>query len=214
MYRLAAAPRVEENPRALRRQGFIPGVVYGRGVHRLIQVQQGELERLLGQITRSSRITLTLDGEEWETFIREIQYHPLTDQVIHIDFYLPPPDQEIELEVPVLLRGDPQGRRFGGVLRRLRTEILVKGLPAQIPERIELDVSGLGLEEAIRVGEIALEGVRILTPPEFPIAVVKIPRREVVQEVAAEAPAEAPAEGEEAPPTEGEEAKAEPEKER
>jgi large subunit ribosomal protein L25 len=210
MYRLAAAPRGEGNPRALRRQGFIPGVIYGRGGHRLIQVQQGELERLLGQITRSSRITLTLDGEEWETFIKEIQYHPLTDKVLHIDFYLPAAEQEIELEVPVLLRGDPQGRRFGGVLRRLRTEILVKGLPAQIPEKIELDVSGLGLKESIRVREITLEGVKILTPPEFPIAVVKVPRREVVQEVAAEAPAEAPAEGEEAP-AEGE-AEAEPEK--
>ncbi|MGQ9478349.1 MAG: 50S ribosomal protein L25 [Candidatus Bipolaricaulia bacterium] len=194
MYKLGAVPRTVKNPRALRRQGLIPGVVYGQGVHRLIQVQQGELERLLGQITRSSRIKLALDGEEWEAFIKEIQYHPLTDRVIHIDFYLPSPGQEVTIEVPLLLRGDPQGRRLGGVLRRLQTAICVRGLPEQIPEKLEVDVSGLGLGETLRVRDLPpLEGVKVLTPPETPLATVKVPRREVTVEAVAEAEAGAPA---------------------
>lgn len=200
MYRLRVKPREEKNPRALRRKGFIPGVVYGHGVHRLIQVEQGELERLLSQITRSSRITLVLDGEEWETFIKEIQYHPLTDQVLHIDFYLPEKEREIEMEVPVLLRGDPRGRRLGGILRRLRTEVRIKGPPDRVPEKIELDVSDLGLGEVLRAKEILLEGARVLTPPETPIAMVKAPRREIVTVEAA------PAEVEEAEAGEREEA--------
>jgi large subunit ribosomal protein L25 len=196
MYRLEAEPREEANPRELRRRGLVPGVVYGHGVHRLIQVQQGELERLLGKITRSSRITLALDGEEWETFIKEIQYDPLTDRVLHIDFYLPDAERKIKMEVPVLLRGEPEGRRFGGVLRRLQTKILVKGLPQLIPEKIELDVSPLGVGDSIRVRDIELEEVEILTPPEIPIATVKVPRRAAVQ-IAAEAEEAAEAEAEE-----------------
>jgi large subunit ribosomal protein L25 len=208
MYKLGAAPRGKGNPRALRRQGLIPGVVYGRGIHRLIQVQQGELERLLGQITRSSRIKLALDGEEWEAFIKEIQYHPLTDRVIHVDFYLPSPEQEVTLEIPLLLRGDPQGRRLGGVLRRLQTAIRVRGLPERIPEKLEVDVSGLGLGETLRVRDLPpLEGVKVLTPPETPLATVKVPRREVTVEVTAAAAAEAEAPAAEAAPAEGEAAK-------
>ncbi len=208
MYKLGAVPRGKGNPRALRRQGLIPGVVYGRGIHRLIQVQQGELERLLGQITRSSRIKLALDGEEWEAFIKEIQYHPLTDRVIHVDFYLPSPEQEVTLEIPLLLRGDPQGRRLGGVLRRLQTAIRVRGLPERIPEKLEVDVSGLGLGETLRVRDLPLlEGVKVLTPPETPLATVKVPRREVTVEVTAAAAAEAEAPAAEAAPAEGEAAK-------
>lgn len=214
MYKLGAAPRTARNPRALRRQGLIPGVVYGRGIHRLIQVQQGELERLLGQVTRSSRIKLALDGEEWEAFIKEIQYHPLTDRVIHIDFYLPSPEQEVTLEVPLILCGDPQGRRLGGVLRRLQTAIRVRGLPERIPEKLEVDVSGLGLDETLRVRDLPpLEGVKVLTPPETPLATVKAPRREVTVEAVAAAeaaaeeaaPAPVKAEGEPAQPKPGEE---------
>jgi len=202
MYRLEAEPRGEGNPRELRRRGLVPGVVYGHGVHRLIQVERGELERLLAKITRSSRITLALDGGEWETFIKEIQYDPLTDRVLHIDFYLPSAEREVKMEVPILLRGEPEGRRLGGVLRRLLTKVLVKALPRDIPELIELDVSHLGVGESIRVADIELEGVRILTPPETTIATVKIPRRAAAQvaaeaEAEEEAPAEAPTGAEE-----------------
>jgi len=189
MYKLEAKEREEENPRELRRRGLVPAVVYGQELHRLIQVERGELEKLLGRITRSSRITLTLDGEEWETFIKEIQYDPLTDRVLHIDFYLPSVERQIKLEVPILLRGEPEGRLFGGVLRRLRTKILVKGLPKLIPEKIELDVSPLNVGESIRVRDLQLEEVEVLAPPEAPIAMVKVPRREVAAE-AEEAEAE------------------------
>jgi large subunit ribosomal protein L25 len=207
MYKLEAKEREEENPRELRRRGLVPAVVYGQELHRLIQVERGELEKLLGRITRSSRITLTLtkdtgtstsrkdtgtralDGEEWETFIKEIQYDPLTDRVLHIDFYLPSAERQIKLEVPILLRGEPEGRLFGGVLRRLRTKILVKGLPKLIPEKIELDVSPLNVGESIRVRDLQLEEVEVLAPPEAPIAMVKVPRREVAAE-AEEAEAE------------------------
>ncbi len=210
MYRLEAESRQEGNPREIRRRGLIPGVVYGHGVHQLIQLRQGELERLLGKVTRSSQITLALDGEEWPTFIKEIQYEPLTDRVLHIDFYSPSAEREIKLEVPILLRGEPHGRRFGGVLRRLRTNVLVRGVPERIPEKIELDISGLDVGGALHIRDLPLEGLEVLTPPETPIALVKVPRREVVRVAEAE---EEAAEAEEVAEAEGEEASAEAETE-
>ncbi len=197
MHRLEAAPREpsEKNPRELRRRGLIPGVLYGPGLNRLIKVKRSELERLLGRITRSSRITLVLDGEEWETFIKEVQYHPLTDEVLHVDFYWPGEGREVEIDVPVILRGEPKGRKLGGVLRQLRETVKVKALPERIPEKLELDVSELDLGESLRVGDLKLEGLKLLTPAEVPVAAVKTLRVEVAaaEEAAAPAPEEAPA---------------------
>lgn len=220
MHRLEATLRepAEKNPRELRRQGLVPGVLYGPGLNRLIKVKRGELERLLGRITRSSRITLILDGEEWEAFIKEVQYHPLTDEVLHVDFYWPGEGREVELEVPIILRGEPRGRKLGGILHQLRETVRVKALPERIPERIELDVSELDLGESLRVGDLKLEGLKLLTAAEVPVAAVKAPRVEVAaaeaeakaEEAAAPAPGEAV---EEAAAPEGEAEEKEREKE-
>ncbi len=196
-YRLSAEPRLEEerNPRALRRRGYVPAVLYGPGLNRLLKVRDTELERLLHRITRSSRITLQVDGEEWQVFIKEIQYDLLTERVIHVDFYWPGEGREVEIDVPVILRGEPEGRKMGGALRQLRDTVRVKGLPERIPEKLEVDVSGLGLDEAVRVEDLNLEemGLKPLTAPEVPLAIVRKIRVEVAAApVEGEAPAEAP----------------------
>ncbi|MCL6642954.1 MAG: 50S ribosomal protein L25, partial [Candidatus Bipolaricaulota bacterium] len=180
-YTVQAEPRgPKPNPRALRRQGRIPGVLYGHEVHQPIAVNAKELEKLLARITRSSRITVELDGKKLPAFIKEIQYDPLTDRVIHIDFYHPAPDRPVTIEVPVRLHGEPKGRKEGGVLQLLRDVVKVRGAAEKIPEVIEIDVTGLGIGQAVHVNELTLEGVQVLTPGEATIVTIMAPRKEEV----------------------------------
>lgn len=184
-YTIKAEPRGSKpNPRALRHQGLIPGVLYGHEVNQPIAVNAKELEKLLARITRSSRITVELDGKRLITFIKEIQYDPLTDRVIHIDLYHPAPDRPVTVEVPVRLRGEAKGRKEGGVLQILRDIVKVQGMIEQIPEVIEIDITGLGIGQAVHVNELKLEGVRVLTPGEATIVTVVAPRKEEAVAVA------------------------------
>ncbi|MCX8103432.1 MAG: 50S ribosomal protein L25 [Candidatus Bipolaricaulota bacterium] len=213
----AEARGSKPNPRALRRQGKIPGVLYGHEVNQPIAVNAKEIEKLLARITRSSRITLVLNGKQLSAFIKEIQYDPLTDRVIHIDLYHPAPDRPVTIEVPVRLRGEPKGRKEGGVLQVLRDIVKVRGPAENIPEVIEIDVTNLGIGQAVHVNELKLEGVQVLTPGDATIVTIVAPRKEeavvaavpgvegaVPAEGAAPAPGAAPAAEGAAPPAAGE----------
>lgn len=180
---LNAEPRTEKNPRELRRQGFVPGVVYGADVHQLIQMPTKDLQKVLNQATRSSRFEVKVNGESFDTFLREIQYNPLNDIVLHVDFYQPRPDQAVTMNVPILLRGTPVGLKFGGTLFQIREYLPLRGLMERIPEKIEIDVSNMDIGGVLRLGDLDLTGVSILLPLDSTIATVKVPRRaEVVDE--------------------------------
>jgi len=206
-YRLKAEVRERKSPRALRRQGRVPGVVYGHDIHELISFDRRELEGLLAKITRSSRISLELNGKEYDTFIKEIQYDPLTDRVIHVDLYRPPADRPVTMEVPIRLYGEAKGRRGGGIVDPLRETVEVRGPSAKIPELIEVDITELDIGQALHAGDVPLpEGVELLTPPEAVLVTVLAPRK-VVEEVLEEAAAEAAEEA--APAAEGKKEEAE-----
>jgi large subunit ribosomal protein L25 len=178
-------------------------VLYGHEVHQPIALNAKELERLLARITRSSRITLVMNGKPLPAFIKEIQYDPLTDRVIHIDLYHPAPDRPVTMEVPVRLHGEPKGRKEGGVLQLLRDVVKVRGAAEKIPEVIEIDVTQLGIGQAVHVNELKLEGVQVLTPGEATIVTIVAPRKEEVAVAAVPGVEGAvPVEGA-APPAEG-----------
>lgn len=207
MAKIAARKRSDsEKPRALRRQGWVPGVVYGPHlVSTPIAVEYKALERLISEITRSTRIELEYDGERHFVFIKELQRDPITDRFIHVDFYAPEPGQIMSLEVPIRLVGTPAGVKAGGILEHIHEEIPVEGPLEAIPPYIEVDISGLGLDEALLVKDLPLpEGLRPLLPEDEAVVNILPPKvlvtEEAEEEEAAEAP-EAPAE-EAAPPEE------------
>lgn len=197
---VVAEVRTEKNPRELRRRGYIPGVVYGAGVHRQVQFHWKTLQRALAQATRSSRFTIQLEGETYPTFLREIQYHPLNDAILHVDFYRPRPGQPVTLEVPILLHGSPVGLKMGGTLSQVRDRLPVRGPMEHVPPAIEVDVTPMEVGSVLRVGDLDLSGVSVLVPLDSTIAFVRVPRRveavEAVEEAeeAEAAPAEAAAE--------------------
>ena len=211
---LKLSPRtvIGKKVKRLRRQGVIPVHVYGSGTEALsLQVDALVLRRLLPRVGTNIPLSLAIDGQKGENicFVREVQRHPVTEDVLHVDFLSVDVSQTVRAEVPVVLAGNaPAVREIGGTLLQPLQSILVESLPMNVPASFEVDVSMLDdFEKGVYVRDVSVDAdVTVVTDPDQLIARVSAPRIEV-EEVAeeAEAEAEAPeAEGEPATGAEGE----------
>ena len=186
----------------LRREGVIPANVYGHGLDSVaIQVPKDELVHVMRTAGRNEIVYLRLDGEEPRpTFLRQVQRNPVTDAILHADFYQISLKEKVRMEVPVSLVGTaPAEQTHGGTLLHSLDRISVEGLPTDIPSVIEVDVSGLEeIDAAIHVGELNVPaGITVLTDAEQVVAKIAPPQVEKVEEeVVEEAAAEEAAAGE------------------
>ena len=178
--------------RTLRREGKVPGVIYGHGREaESVTIDTGALTKMLIGISAGTTILdVAVDGRPpVKALIREIQRDALRPaEIIHLDLYEVKSDEEITLEVPVHLIGVPDGvRNFGGVLDHVLRELEIEVLPSDIPERVELDVTALTIGHSLFVRDIQIPKARILNDPDTPICTVVAPRTEeapaVVEEV-------------------------------
>jgi large subunit ribosomal protein L25 len=195
--------------RRLRRDGLVPGVVYGQGGEaRPFQVPARELRVLLGQ--GQTLLDLELEGSKAvPVVIKEQQHHPVKGDVMHLDCLEVRLDEEIQAEVAIELEGADQapGVREGGVLEHVTREVTVEALPTDIPEQILVDVSQMDINDTISLATVtAPSGVKFMAdePEEITIATLSPPRVEEEPEPELEEEAELVGEGEEVP--EGEEA--------
>jgi len=212
---LTVQPRDQFGSRAsrrLRRDGFVPGVVYGQGGEaRPFQVPERELRHVLAQ--GQTLLDLEIDGSKAvPVVIKEQQHHPLRGEVVHLDCLEVRLDEEIQAEVTIELEGADQapGVRDGGVLEHVGREVTVEALPTAIPEQITLDVSEMQINDTLSLDAVTPpEGVKFMVdePEEWTIATLSPPRVEEEPEPELEEEAELVGEGEEVP--EGEEAPAE-----
>ena len=197
--------------RRLRREGMIPGVLYGRGKSpHAICVEERELRRVLtGDHGLHAILDVTIDQQKTThaSILKDYQVHPVRGYVTHIDLQEVRLDQPIQAQVVIELVGDPEGVKEGGVLSQVQREINVEALPLEIPERLELDVSGMAIGDTLRLADLPpREGVTYLDDAEETVlATVGAP----TQIVEPEPEEEELAEGEELPEgevPEGEEA--------
>jgi large subunit ribosomal protein L25 len=204
---LTAEPRTankKAGARALRRAGRVPAVIYGHGREpAALSVSGFDLDRLLERIEPASTIVeLTVGGTTVKTLIREVQRHPLKPGFVHVDFYEVKAGEKIRLEVPVHLEGVPDGvRNQGGTLDQVLRTVEIEVLPADIPERVSLDVSALLIGKSLHVSDLSIPKAHIVTDASLTVATVVPPRVEEapVAAVAAEGVA---VEGAEAAPAE------------
>ncbi len=183
----------------LRREGHVPSVLYGGGegkaVATPIAVAPKELSRILhSESGANTLITLKLDGESHRVMVKEYQVDPVSHALLHADFYRIAMDKVVTVTVPIVLRGEAPGvKQQGGLLDFVHREIEVECLPADIPEHIEVDVSNLMLNQAIRLREIT-ESVKWKPVSESDIMIVHVvaPKAEA-EPVPAEAEAAAAA---------------------
>ena len=172
--------------RKIRRDGLIPGVVYGRGNEpRSIKVDPLDIEKLLHSNAIFDLTFVGEDGEEDEStvIIKDYQKDVIKEDLLHVDFQFISMDEKITVSVPMKLEGEAEGVRDGGVLQQLLRQIEIDALPAEIPEEITLDISELEVGESLSVSDLELpESVDLVTDKDEVIVTVVTPTELVEEE--------------------------------
>jgi large subunit ribosomal protein L25 len=200
---LQAAPRSasRKQVRFLRRAGITPIHLYGKETDSLsLQVDTPVLLGVIARAGRTAPVSVTIEGSTTAhfAFVREVQRHPVTEAVLHVDFYQVPMTETMRAAVPVLLTGEaPAVRLLSGNLTQALQTLEVECLPLDVPQVVEVDISGLeNFEHGIYVSSLDLgRSVTVITAPEELIVRVNPPRVEV-EAVAGEGVAEEGVEGE------------------
>ncbi|MDD7437698.1 MAG: 50S ribosomal protein L25/general stress protein Ctc [Bacteroidales bacterium] len=160
----------------LRKQGLVPAVIYGDGKEAtMLSVKSSSLRNLL--YTPDIHIVeLALNGKVKRCIVQDIQFHPVTDSVLHIDFLEVREDKPIVIEVPVKLDGHAAGVRAGGSLQLDMRKLRVKALYEHIPDRLHIDVTPLKLGKTIQVGELSFDNLELLNAKNAVVCAVRATR--------------------------------------
>jgi large subunit ribosomal protein L25 len=183
--------------RKLRSRGLIPGVLYTSGKQALaVQVSPGQIGQVLKSAAGENTLfDLDIGGKRRKVILKEFQREPLRGKLLHADFYEVALDKRLEVKVHIELEGTPVGVKLqGGIVDFVTRELEVECLPADIPEKIVVDISHLELGKHLRVSDLKLsDKVKVLVEPDVVVAHVVLPRAEVAAEAATVegAPAEA-----------------------
>ena len=186
--------------RKIRRIGRIPAVLYGRSGKAIsIDLDAMEFASGIKNISESTIVKVEVDGKSYDAFVKDTQRNIVDGKILHVDFYEVESGVLLRARVSIQLKGNAIGVREGGVLEFPLHEIEVECFPKDLPERIEVDISGLGANQSLHVRDIALaDTIRVMTPTDQVVALVKYAREEAAAAAATEgtdtAVAAAPAE--------------------
>ncbi|MDO7137246.1 50S ribosomal protein L25/general stress protein Ctc [Algibacter lectus] len=179
--------------KALRNAGQVPCVLYGgdKPVH--FAAAELAFSKLV-YTPNAHTVVINLEGgETFSAVLQDIQFHPVTDRILHVDFYQLFEDKEIALDIPVNLVGNSKGVKNGGILRRNNRKLRVKALPANLPDFIEVDITPLKIGDKVAVSELANEKYTFLHTDNTVVCQIKTSRTAVVEDDEEEEGAEAPA---------------------
>ena len=197
------------NTRALRNQGNVPCVLYGGEKQVTFYAHENDFRKLV-YTPDTFVVELSIDGTVTRAIMQDIQFHPVTDKILHIDFLEIFTDKAITVSVPVILEGASIGVKNGGNLMFRRPKIITKGLVANLPDAITISIEHLKIGMFVYIKDIIIEGCELMAPGNSVIVGVKTARAAVEEEVEEEevaegeegAEGETPAEGAETPAAE------------
>lgn len=149
----------------LRKEGQVPCIVYGNGKNINFTVSAKELK---GAVVTPHVyvVNLNINGEVIPSVIKDLQFHPVTDEVLHADFYSFAADQAITVKLPLTIEGHAPGVKAGGKLKLAARKLKVNGVVADLPETIKVDISGLEIEQSIKVKDLKFEKFKIVDPQD------------------------------------------------
>jgi len=166
--------------KAARKKGKIPAVIYSNEGPIHIELPILTAQKLV-RTQDVYLVQLTLGDKQYPCVIREVQYHPVYDYILHMDFLAVSNEKPIVIELPLKLVGNAKGVLAGGVLVQKMRKLKVRGIPNQLPEFISADVSELELGKSLKIKDIKAEGFDIMNNKDIPVASVTIPRSLRVQ---------------------------------
>ena len=170
------------NTRALRNQGNVPCVLYGGEKQVTFYAHENDFRKLV-YTPDTFLVELSIDGAVTKAIMQDIQFHPVTDKILHIDFLEVFDNKEITVSIPVNLNGTSIGVKNGGNLMFRRSKIITKGLVANLPNSIELNIEHLNIGMFTYIKDISIEGCELVAPGNSVVVGVKTARAVVEEEV-------------------------------
>lgn len=168
--------------KAIRNSGNVPCVLYGEkkdangqpeAIH--FSVSEKEINKLI-YTPHIYLVDINIDGEDHKGILKEVQFHPVKDNVLHVDFLEVHAEKPIVMGVPIAPQGLAEGVRAGGRLITMVRKLNVKALYSAIPEKLNIDVTALQLGKSIKVGDLHFENLELVTPKEVIVCTVKMTR--------------------------------------
>ncbi len=167
-----------KSAKLLRREGNVPCVIYGGEENVHFFTADKNFKELLFT-AEAHLVEITLDGKTYKAVIRDVQYHPVTDETEHVDFYEVTPGKEITIEIPINLIGNARGVRNGGRLKVNLRKLRVKATEDHLPGQLDIDIENLRIGQAIRVEDVKTEGFEIMHEPQRTILTIQTARTAV-----------------------------------
>ena len=170
------AERGTSNANILRKEEKVPAVIYGGKENVHFTVNEVKFNKIINT-PEVYFIDLDVDGTKFKAIIKDVQFHPVTDEIMHIDFVELVANKKVKVEVPVRITGSAPGVKVGGKLQQSIRSVKIETTPETLIDHVTVDVSDLQLGSVVRIRDIqVIEGVSVLNPPAIPIAGVEIPR--------------------------------------
>jgi large subunit ribosomal protein L25 len=158
--------------KALRNAGQVPCVLYGGDQPVHFSVAELAFSKLI-YTPNAHTVVIALGDVSYNAVLQDIQFHPVSDAILHIDFYQLFDDKEIAMDIPVILNGIPLGVRAGGVLRRNRRKLRIKALPTNLPDNVQIDISGLKIGDKVSISELLNDAYNFLHSDNTVVCQVK-----------------------------------------
>ena len=170
------------NTRALRNQGNVPCVLYGGEKQVTFYAHENDFRKLV-YTPETFLVELDISGNKVKAVMQDIQFHPVTDKILHIDFLEVFEDKPVTISLPVILEGVSIGVKNGGNLLFRRPKIIVKGILANLPDAITINIEHLKIGMFIYIKDIEVDGIEFLAPPNSVVVGVKTARAALVEEI-------------------------------
>ncbi len=167
--------RGKENASQLRETGKVPCVIYGNGENISFFVSESDIRHCI-YTPNTYLIEIELGEKKELAIIHDMQFHPVNDNVLHIDFYRVEPKKTIQVALPIVISGNAEGVKLGGKLQVMLRKLVVRGLLENIPESLSVDISSLGLGKSIFVSDLSYSNLTITTPKTTVVCAVKMTR--------------------------------------
>ena len=168
--------------KALRNAGQVPCVLYGgdKAVH--FSAAELAFSKLVYTPNAHTVVIELANGEKFDAILQDIQFHPVTDRILHVDFYQTFPDKEVTMDIPVNFIGIPKGVRNGGVLRKNKRSLRVKAIPGNLPDYIDAEISELKIGNKLYITTLENDAYTFMHPDNTVVCLVRRSRAAIVED--------------------------------
>jgi large subunit ribosomal protein L25 len=182
----------KKSSKAIRKEGNVPCVIYGKEVNVHFYTHENNFKNLV-YTPDAHLVKIVLEDKEFKAVLKDMQFHPVKDNILHADFIEIFDNKEVVINIPIKVSGDSVGVIAGGKLSIKRRNLKVKGLANDLPEALNIDITNLKIHEGVKVGDLSYDKIELLDPKKSMVLTIATSRvaQKSDEEVAAEAATEA-----------------------